>query len=127
MFDKKNIFNKPYLIAEIGINHNGSVKLAKRLIDLSKQNNFDCVKFQKRDPEVCVPNDQKEKLRETPWGTMTYIKYKKRIEFNYKQMLELKKYATKKGIDFFTSCFDINSFNLIRKLKLKYNKIPSVR
>lgn len=125
MLDKKNLFNKPYLIAEIGINHNGSVKLAKRLIDLSKQNNFDCVKFQKRDPDICVPNDQKEKLRETPWGTMTYLKYKKRIEFSYKQMLELKKYATKIGIDFFTSCFDIKSFNLIKKLKLKYNKIPS--
>lgn len=125
MLDKKNIFSKPYLIAEIGINHNGSVKLAKKLIDLSKQNNFDCVKFQKRDPDICVPDDQKEKLRETPWGTMTYIKYKKKIEFSFKQMLELKKYAKKKGIDFFTSCFDIKSFNLIRKLKLKYNKIPS--
>ncbi len=125
MFEKKNIFRKPYLIAEIGINHNGSIKLAKKLIEISKLNNFNCVKFQKRDPEICVPESEKQKLRETPWGTMTYIKYKKKIEFNYKQMLELKKYSSKIGIDFFSSCFDLESLRLVKRLKLKFNKVPS--
>ena len=60
-------FRKPFLIAEIGINHNGSIEIAKRLIDLAKKYNFDCVKFQKREPEICVPDEQKNIVRETPW------------------------------------------------------------
>ena len=69
---------KPFLIAEIGINHNGSITLAKQLIDLAVKYNFDCVKFQKRDPDICVPEKQKEIIRETPWGMMTYLDYKKK-------------------------------------------------
>ena len=72
---------KPFLIAEIGINHNGSLDLAKKLIDLAKKNKFDAVKFQKRDPDICVPEHQKSILRETPWGLITYLEYKKKIEF----------------------------------------------
>ena len=73
-----NLKNKPYLIGEIGINHNGSITNAKKLMDLAKECNFDCVKFQKRDPDICVPNSQKLKMRETPWGNMTYLEYKKK-------------------------------------------------
>ena len=72
---------RPFLIAEIGINHNGSIKLAKKLIDLAKKYNFDSVKFQKRDSDICVPKHQKDKMRTTPWGDMTYLEYRKKIEF----------------------------------------------
>ena len=69
---------KPFLIAEIGINHNGSIQLAKKLIDLAARYKFDCVKFQKRTPEICTPEHQKGVIRETPWGQMTYLEYKKK-------------------------------------------------
>ena len=75
---KNNLFKAPYLIAEIGINHNGSLKIAKKLMDIAKDQKFDCVKFQKRDPDVCVPDSQKSKMRDTPWGTLTYLDYKKK-------------------------------------------------
>ena len=65
-----NKYDFPYLIAEIGINHNGDLKIAKKLIDATNACNWDCVKFQKRNPDICVPNDQKGVMRETPWGRM---------------------------------------------------------
>ena len=71
----------PFLIAELGINHNGSLMLAKELIDLAKKYNFKAVKFQKRDLDICIPEDQKNVMRDTPWGQMTYLNYKKKIEF----------------------------------------------
>ena len=73
------------IIAEIGINHNGSVELAKKIINASSLAGCDYVKFQKRNPDICVPDHQKDKLRETPWGTMRYIDYKKKVEFGKKQ------------------------------------------
>ena len=73
--------SKPYLIAEIGINHNGDMQIAKRLIDAAFACGWDSVKFQKREPDIAVPEAQKNVPRETPWGTMTYLEYKKRIEF----------------------------------------------
>ena len=69
---------KPFLIAEIGINHNGSIRIAKKIIDLAKKYNFDAVKFQKRDPDVSTPEQQKNKMRDTPWGYMSYLDYKKK-------------------------------------------------
>ena len=72
---------KTKIIAEIGINHNGSTELAKRLIDVSVLSGCDYAKFQKRTPDICVPDSQKYKLRETPWGPLRYIDYKKKIEF----------------------------------------------
>ena len=86
---KKNLF----LIAEIGINHNGSIQLAKKLIDLAVKYKFDAVKFQKRDLDVCIPNNQKEVMRETPWGLMTYLNYKKKLEFSISQYKEIDKYC----------------------------------
>ena len=118
------IFKKPYLIAEIGINHNGSLSIAKKMIDVAKTVGFDAVKFQKRDPDICVPEKQKKILRETPWGNMSYLAYKTQIEFNLKQLTSLKKYAKKLKIDFCASCFDINSLKLMNKLN-DFNKIPS--
>ena len=95
-----NMFNhlktKPYLIAEIGINHNGSIQNAKKLIDLAKKYNFDAVKFQKRNPEISTPDDQKKLMRETPWGALTYLDYKKKIEFSLKDYLAINSYCKKK-------------------------------
>jgi N-acetylneuraminate synthase len=87
---------KPFLIGEIGINHNGSLALAKKIISIAKHYGFDSVKFQKRDPDICVPDDQKNKIKETPWGEMTYLEYKKKIEFGLKEYKEIKKFCKKK-------------------------------
>ena len=116
---------KPYLIAEIGINHNGSIKLAKKLIDLAKKYNFDAVKFQKRNPEISTPNIQKDQVRNTPWGTMTYLNYKKKIEFGIKEFNEIDKYCKKIKIEWFCSPWDIDSVKFLRKFNLKKNKIAS--
>ena len=96
MFSKFKKLKKPFLIAEIGINHNGSLKLAKKLIDLAVKYNFDAVKFQKRDLEVCIPEDQKNVMRDTPWGLMTYLEYKKKLEFSILQYKQIDKYCKKK-------------------------------
>ena len=66
------------IMGEIGINHNGSIELCKKLIDLCKLSGCNYAKIQKREPDLCVPENQKTKLRETPWGTMTYLDYKKK-------------------------------------------------
>ena len=115
---------KPYLIAEIGINHNGSISIAKKMMEIAKATGFDAVKFQKRDPDICIPENQKKIFRETPWGIITYLAYKKKIEFNLKQLTILKKYAKKLKLDFCASCFDENSLKLVSKLN-DFNKIPS--
>ena len=122
--NKLELYKKPYLIAEIGINHNGSVAIAKKMIDAAKENNFDAVKFQKRDPDICVPEDQKYKMRDTPWGNITYLSYKKKIELNLNQLTILKNYAKKLKLDFSASCFDINSLKLMKRIN-SFNKIPS--
>ncbi len=116
---------RPFMIAEIGINHNGSIRIAKQLIDLAKKYDFDAVKFQKRDPNICVPETQKGLIRSTPWGEMTYLDYKKKIEFNYSQFKQLTKYCKKIKINIFCSAWDKNSQNFIKKLKFKYNKVAS--
>lgn len=118
-------FQKPYLIAEIGINHNGSINIAKKLIDLAKDNGFDAVKFQKRNPDITTPNSEKEKLRSTPWGEMTYLNYKKKIEFNIPQYDQISKYCKKRKIEWFVSCWDIGSLKQMKKYNLKYNKVAS--
>ena len=69
-----------YIIAEIGINHNGSLETAKKLIDVAAVAGCDAVKFQKRNPDVCVPEHQKSVMRDTPWGKMTYLDYKYKVE-----------------------------------------------
>ena len=74
--------NPCYIVGEIGINHNGDMGIAKKLIDYSRVFDFHCVKFQKRDPDTCVPEHQKNNLRQTPWGEMTYLDYRKRVEFS---------------------------------------------
>ena len=116
---------QPFLIAEIGINHNGSLKLAKQLIDLAKKYNFCAVKFQKRDLDICIPEDQKDKIRNTPWGEMTYLEYKKRIEFGEKEFKAIDSYCKKVKIDWFCSAWDAKSFKFLKKFNTKYNKVAS--
>jgi len=123
----KEIINrkKPFLIAEIGINHNGSVSLAKKLIDLAKKYNFNAVKFQKRDLDICIPEDQKDKIRNTPWGEITYLEYKKKIEFGEKEFNLIDRYCKKIEIDWFYSAWDANSLKFMKKFNTKYNKVAS--
>lgn len=95
-----------YIIAEIGINHNGSMDLAKKLIDGAVFAGCDAVKFQKRTPELCVPRDQWDIVRDTPWGKMTYIEYKHRMEFGFSEFEQIDLYCKYKGIDWFVSPWD---------------------
>jgi N-acetylneuraminate synthase len=119
------MYKKPFLIAEVGINHNGSVKIAKKLIDLAKKYQFDAVKFQKRNPDICVPENLKHQMRESPWGYISYLNYKKKIEFGYKEFKQIDDYCKIKKIKWFASPWDIDSLNFLKKFRCKYNKIAS--
>jgi len=103
------------IIAEIGINHNGSLEDCKKMIMLSKVAGCDYVKIQKRNPDVCVPEHQKTKKRMTPWGEMSYLEYKKRIEFSEDQIKELFEYSKSLGIEFFASVWDKDSVDVMAK------------
>ena len=110
------------IISEIGINHNGSMDICKKMILLSKVAGADYVKIQKRNPDVCIPEDQKNKMRKTPWGTMTYLEYKKHIEFNEEQIKELVDFSNELNITFFASVWDLDSV----KIMSKYTKIAKI-
>lgn len=112
------------IIAEIGINHNGSIELAKQLIMLSKVSGCDYVKIQKREPDLCVPEEQKCVMKDTPWGLMTYLDYKKKIEFTEEQIVELVNYSGMLGIKFFASVWDEVSVDIMAKYT-NIGKIPS--
>ena len=115
---------KPYLIAEIGINHNGDIEIAKKLIDLSVKCNFDAVKFQKRDIDLVYTKDQLDTPRESPWGNTTRDQ-KKGLEFGNDEYNEIDNYCKKKNIDWFASAWDLNSLSFLDKFNLKYHKIAS--
>ncbi len=117
-----------YLIAEIGINHNGDINIAKKLIDASFAIGWNCVKFQKRNPDVCVPENQKKILRQTPWGEMTYLNYKHKIEFNENEFYQIDSYCSSKipKIDWSASVWDLDSLEFLLKYKnIPFIKIPS--
>ncbi len=114
-----------FIIAEIGINHNGSIEITKKLIDEAVKAGCDAVKFQKRTPEICVPEDQKYKMRATPWGTITYIDYKKKIEFQEEEFRIIDEYCKKKGIIWFASCWDIPSVDFIEQFDVAAYKAAS--
>jgi N-acetylneuraminate synthase len=113
-----------YFIAEIGINHNGDIDICKDLIRKSKESGADYVKIQKRNPDVCVPEHQKDKRKNTPWGEMSYLEYKKRIEFNEDQISELFEFSKQLEIKFFASVWDKDSVDLMSKYT-SLGKIPS--
>jgi N-acetylneuraminate synthase len=116
---------KTYIIAEIGINHNGSLEKAKKLIDLAAVAGCDAVKFQKRNPDVCVPEHQKQNIRETPWGSMTYIDYKHRVEFGKEEYDEIDRYSRERNISWSASPWDVDSLNFIMQYDIPWIKIPS--
>lgn len=110
------------VIAEIGINHNGSIDECKKLIMLSKVAGANYVKIQKRNPDICVPEVQKSKRRVTPWGEMSYLEYKWKMEFSEEQIKELCEYSNDLGITFFASVWDLDSV----KIMSKYTKIAKI-
>ncbi len=114
-----------YVVAEIGINHNGDIDLAKRLIDAAASAGCDAVKFQKRTPESCVPPEQRHLLRETPWGTMTYLEYRHRVEFGVDEYEVLADWCRDRSIDWFTSCWDETAVDFMESFDPIAYKIPS--
>ena len=107
---------KTQIIAEIGINHNGDLNIAKKLIDISEFAGCDVVKFQKRNPDVCVPEHQKGVMRDTPWGKMTYLEYKHKIEFGQDEYDEIDDYCRGK-IAWTASPWDMDSVEFLYKYK----------
>jgi len=116
---------KTYIIAEIGINHNGELDIAKKLIDVASLTGCDAVKFQKRNPDVCVPEHQKGVMRDTPWGKMTYLDYKYRMEFGQDEYDEIDAYCVEKGIEWSASPWDLDSLKFLEQYHLPWIKIPS--
>lgn len=114
-----------YVIAEIGINHNGSVELARKMIDGAVLAGCDAVKFQKRTPEVCVPKDQWKIERDTPWGRMTYIDYRHKTEFGVKEYAEIDKHCKDRKIQWFASCWDEPSVDFMERFEPPCYKIAS--
>ena len=114
-----------YIIAEIGINHNGSLALAKRLIDEAVLAGCDAVKFQKRTPELCTPRDQWLLERDTPWGRMTYINYRHMVELGYDEYQAIDEYCRHKGIDWFVSCWDEVSVEFMEQFNPGVYKLAS--
>ena len=114
----------PFIIAEIGINHNGSIDIAKKLIDMAIDCGCDAVKFQKRDINIVYTKDELNSDRESPWGKK-FIDQKKGLEFDEKDFDTIDKYCKEKNILWFASAWDENSLNFLDKYKLKYNKIAS--
>jgi N-acetylneuraminate synthase len=114
-----------YIIGEIGINHNGDIDIAKKLIDVAAAAGFDAVKFQKRTPEECVPADQRDVKRDTPWGVMTYMEYRRKVEFGVDEYSEISNYCRKKDIDWLASCWDISSIDFMKRFDPIAYKVPS--
>ncbi len=116
--------SKIHIIAEIGINHNGDLDIAKKMIQTAKSIGADSVKFQKRDLELVYSKEELDKYRESPWGT-TNRQQKEGLEFSKKDYEIIDKYCKNLGIDWFASAWDVNSLNFLKKFNLKYNKIAS--
>jgi len=115
---------KPYLIAEIGINHNGDIEIAKKLIEISKEYKFDAVKFQKRDIDTVYSQDQLDTPRESPWGTTTR-EQKLGLELNEKDYDQIDNFCKNLKIDWFASAWEKKSLEFLKKYNLKFNKIAS--
>ncbi|CAH0149884.1 N,N'-diacetyllegionaminic acid synthase [Microbacterium oxydans] len=114
-----------YVIAEIGLNHNGDVEIAKRLIDVAARAGADAVKFQKRTPEISTPEHMRDVPRETPWGTMSYLDYRRRVEFGRDEYVEIGDHATLLGLDWFASPWDVPSVDFLEELHVVAHKVAS--
>lgn len=127
-----NLGNRPvgaghptYIVAEIGINHNGDLELAKRLIDSAMLAGVDAVKFQKRTPELCVPPEQRDKKRETPWGYITYLDYRRKVEFGAAEYATIDAYCRDRKLTWFVSVWDEPSVDFMQAYDPVCFKIPS--
>ncbi len=114
-----------YIVAEIGINHNGEVETAKRMIKAAKEAGVDAVKFQKRTPDLCVPPDQRGQMRETPWGYITYLEYRYKVEFEAEEYAEIDRYCKEVGIPWFASVWDEPSVDFMERFNPICYKVPS--
>ena len=114
-----------YIIGEIGINHNGDINVAKKLMEVAKNAGADAVKFQKRTPELCVPEHQRSQMRDTPWGYITYLDYRYKVEFGEEAYTEIDRFAKEIGIDWFASSWDIPSLEFIERFNPPAHKLPS--
>lgn len=114
-----------YVVAEIGINHNGLIDNAKSLIDVAVRAGCDAVKFQKRTPELCVPLQQQQQPRDTPWGIMTYLEYRHKVEFGVEEYAEIDRHCQAMNIPWFASCWDKSSVDLIDQFDPPCYKISS--
>jgi N-acetylneuraminate synthase len=114
-----------YIVAEIGINHNGEVAIAKKLIDAAALAGCDAVKFQKRTPETCVSPEQRNVMRETPWGIMSYLDYRNRVEFGAAQYAAIDEHCRDRGIAWFASCWDLPAIDFLERFSPACYKIAS--
>lgn len=114
-----------YIIAEIGLNHNGDINLAKEMILAAHKAGADAVKFQKRNPQDCVPPEQRNKMRETPWGYISYLEYKHRVELQEDDYREIDNYCRKLNITWFVSCWDKTSVDFMESFDPVCYKVPS--
>lgn len=114
-----------FIIGEIGINHNGDLELAKRLIDVAAFVGCDAVKFQKRTPEICVPEGQRNVERDTPWGRITYLEYRRKVEFGRPAYEAIDDYCRQKNIWWTASCWDLPSLEFIESFHPPFHKVAS--
>lgn len=114
-----------YVIAEIGINHNGDLEIAKQMIDAAAFAGVDAVKFQKRTPEICTPPEQQKQMRETPWGYITYLDYRYKVEFGVDEYREIDRHCREKGIDWMVSVWDEPSVDFMEQFDTPAYKLPS--
>ena len=114
-----------FIIAEVGINHNGNLHIAKRLVDVAYMAGCDAVKFQKRTPEKAVPPEFQSVMRETPWGIISYLEYRRMVEFGFKEYDAINQYCKEKGIIWFASCWDEDSVDFIEQFSPPCYKIAS--
>jgi N-acetylneuraminate synthase len=114
-----------FIVAEIGINHNGDVENAKRLIDAAAHAGADAVKFQKRTPELSVPVHQRDQMRETPWGYITYLEYRHRMEFSEQEYRAIDNHCKQRGMQWFASVWDEPSADFMKQFDPACYKVPS--
>jgi N-acetylneuraminate synthase len=114
-----------FVIAEIGINHNGDLGIARQMIDAAVHAGVDAVKFQKRTPEISTPPEQQRQMRETPWGYITYLDYRYKVEFNEDQYCEIDRYCKENDIMWMVSVWDEPSVDFMEKFDTPAYKIPS--
>ncbi len=114
-----------FVVAEIGINHNGDLDITKRLIDAASEAGVDAIKLQKRTPELCTPPEMQSQKRDTPWGRITYLEYRHKVEFSEEEYQEIDRYCTEKGILWFASIWDEPSVDFLENFDPICYKLPS--